>query len=265
MGTLHRQGVPAPGAERRRAIRHWRWRHGRDDRYGPGAARTAECGAVAVKGIVGGGACSRRLRTDGGNRDAMGARAAGGRPAEGDAEGAEAAGLAADRGRGHDDARGAAHGGAGGDGVGEQPPAPVSGRGRAGRRPAAARRGRGRGAGDGRRSSRRAACGRSATSTTWATTGSTQSRSRGAGRSSPAGPIRPAPPARAPARRRNSGGPWGFADLLAAVADPADERHAEVSEWLGEFDPAAFSVEAAEARVRAWFAPKRGRRPRGKG
>ena len=63
----------------------------------------------------------------------------------------------------------------------------------------------------------------------------------------------------------DSGGPWGFADLLAAVADPADERHAEVSEWLGEFDPAEFSVEAAEARVRAWFAPKRGKRPRGKG
>lgn len=62
----------------------------------------------------------------------------------------------------------------------------------------------------------------------------------------------------------DSGGPWGFADMLDAVADPKDERHAEYREWLGEFDPAEFSVEAAEARVRAWFAPKRGRRPRGK-
>ena len=62
----------------------------------------------------------------------------------------------------------------------------------------------------------------------------------------------------------DSGGPWGFADMLAAVADPGDERHAELAEWLGEFDPEAFSVEAAEARVRAWFAPKRTRRPRAK-
>ena len=63
----------------------------------------------------------------------------------------------------------------------------------------------------------------------------------------------------------DSGGPWGFADMLEAVADPKDERHAEYREWLGEFDPAAFSVEAAEARVRAWFAPRPGRRPRGRG
>ena len=62
----------------------------------------------------------------------------------------------------------------------------------------------------------------------------------------------------------DSGGPWGFADLLEAVADPGDERHAEAREWLGEFDPAAFSVEAAEARLRAWFAPKPARKPRGK-
>ena len=62
----------------------------------------------------------------------------------------------------------------------------------------------------------------------------------------------------------DSGGPWGFADMLEAVADPGDERHAEYSEWLGEFDPEAFSVEAAEARLRAWFAPKRTRKPRGK-
>lgn len=61
----------------------------------------------------------------------------------------------------------------------------------------------------------------------------------------------------------DSGGPWGFADMLQAVADPGDERHAEFTEWLGEFDPEAFSVEAAEARLRAWFAP-RTRRPRRK-
>ena len=80
-----------------------------------------------------------------------------------------------------------------------------------------------------------------------------------AGRAYPAciGGKRACPP-------EDAGGPWGFADMLEAVADPEDERHAELKEWLGEFDPEAFSVEAAEARVRAWFAPKRTRGPRGK-
>ena len=54
----------------------------------------------------------------------------------------------------------------------------------------------------------------------------------------------------------------GLRRQLEAVADPADERHAELKAWLGAFDPEAFSVEAAEARMRAWFAPKRARRPR---
>ena len=52
--------------------------------------------------------------------------------------------------------------------------------------------------------------------------------------------------------------------MLEAVADPGHPNHAEFAEWLGEFDPEAFSVEAAEARLRAWFAPKRTRKPRGK-
>jgi hypothetical protein len=60
------------------------------------------------------------------------------------------------------------------------------------------------------------------------------------------------------------GGTWGFADMLEAVADPKDDRHEEMKAWLGEFDPEAFSVAASEARVRAWFAPKRTRKPRGK-
>jgi hypothetical protein len=39
------------------------------------------------------------------------------------------------------------------------------------------------------------------------------------------------------------GGPWGYADLKAILADPDDERHQEMLEWLdledaSEFDPA---------------------------
>lgn len=63
----------------------------------------------------------------------------------------------------------------------------------------------------------------------------------------------------------DSGGPWGFASKLKAVADPGDDRHADLEEWLGEFDPEAFSVEAAEARVRGWFAARPRRQPRSRG
>jgi hypothetical protein len=57
----------------------------------------------------------------------------------------------------------------------------------------------------------------------------------------------------------DSGGPWGFADMLEALADPSDDRHADYREWLGEFDAEAFSVEDADARLAAWF---RRRKPR---
>ena len=39
------------------------------------------------------------------------------------------------------------------------------------------------------------------------------------------------------------GGPWGYADFLEAIADPAHENHAELLEWIGGgFDPAAFDA-----------------------
>ena len=42
------------------------------------------------------------------------------------------------------------------------------------------------------------------------------------------------------------GGPWGYQDLLAALADPDHEDHEELSEWAPPgFDPGAF--DAAEA------------------
>jgi Plasmid pRiA4b ORF-3-like protein len=34
------------------------------------------------------------------------------------------------------------------------------------------------------------------------------------------------------------GGPWGYAELLAAIKDPRHQRHAEITEWIGNhFDP----------------------------
>jgi hypothetical protein len=40
------------------------------------------------------------------------------------------------------------------------------------------------------------------------------------------------------------GGPWGYAELLAALADPRHERHADITEWLGgKFEPDHFDTE----------------------
>jgi hypothetical protein len=53
------------------------------------------------------------------------------------------------------------------------------------------------------------------------------------------------------------GGPWGYAELLAAIKDPRHERHAELTEWIGDyFDPNADEAESLTAEVatlaRSW-------------
>jgi len=53
------------------------------------------------------------------------------------------------------------------------------------------------------------------------------------------------------------GGPWGYAEFLDALADPAHENHAEMKNWIGEtFDPNAVDVEAladdVAALAKAW-------------
>jgi hypothetical protein len=53
------------------------------------------------------------------------------------------------------------------------------------------------------------------------------------------------------------GGIHGFYELVEAVSDPDHERHEEMLDWIGEFDPQAFSVEG----VNRILAPLR--RPRG--
>jgi Plasmid pRiA4b ORF-3-like protein len=47
------------------------------------------------------------------------------------------------------------------------------------------------------------------------------------------------------------GGPWGYAEFLDAINDPKHERHAELTEWIGDdFDPNAFDPdELAQALV----------------
>ena len=46
------------------------------------------------------------------------------------------------------------------------------------------------------------------------------------------------------------GGPWGYADYLAAIADPKHEQHEELLEWGGPFDPEAFDAKNATKEMR---------------
>ena len=46
------------------------------------------------------------------------------------------------------------------------------------------------------------------------------------------------------------GGPWGYADYLAAVTDPRHEQHDEMLDWRGPFDPDAFDAKLATRAMR---------------
>jgi hypothetical protein len=63
------------------------------------------------------------------------------------------------------------------------------------------------------------------------------------------------------------GGPWGYAEMLEAIADPKHERHAELTEWIGDdFDPHGDQVEwltaEVDARARKWSRKPAGKRSR---
>lgn len=46
------------------------------------------------------------------------------------------------------------------------------------------------------------------------------------------------------------GGPWGYADFLAALADPAHPQHHELLEWNGgPFDPKAIDADVIDRRM----------------
>ncbi|MGP0067996.1 MAG: plasmid pRiA4b ORF-3 family protein [Isosphaeraceae bacterium] len=46
------------------------------------------------------------------------------------------------------------------------------------------------------------------------------------------------------------GGSWGYADYLAAIADPQHEEHEEMREWRGPFDPEAFDAKKVTKEMR---------------
>ncbi len=49
------------------------------------------------------------------------------------------------------------------------------------------------------------------------------------------------------------GGPWGYAELLAAIDDPKHERHADLGDWIEDegFDPKVANVDARTQEVEA--------------
>jgi hypothetical protein len=54
------------------------------------------------------------------------------------------------------------------------------------------------------------------------------------------------------------GGIWGYADFLKAIADPDNDEHQEMKEWIGgKFDPEEFFPAMAtlsmQSRTRAWM------------
>lgn len=62
------------------------------------------------------------------------------------------------------------------------------------------------------------------------------------------------------------GGPWGYANLLAILADPKHEEHEELSEWIGDdFDPELVDIDAINAELaglaRHWNRAPRKRKP----
>jgi hypothetical protein len=50
----------------------------------------------------------------------------------------------------------------------------------------------------------------------------------------------------------DSGGPWGYQNLIAALADPSHAEHQELTEWFGgPIHPAEFDLALANSRLQA--------------
>jgi hypothetical protein len=71
----------------------------------------------------------------------------------------------------------------------------------------------------------------------------------------PAGPGEDPTPRLVAGRRacppEDCGGPWGYAELLDALADPKHPQHGEMLEWAGDFDSEVFDAAAAGRAVAA--------------
>jgi hypothetical protein len=55
------------------------------------------------------------------------------------------------------------------------------------------------------------------------------------------------------------GGPYAYQDYLEALADPKGERHEELLEWRGPFDPERFDLDVVNRALVHKFSPRRTR------
>jgi hypothetical protein len=54
----------------------------------------------------------------------------------------------------------------------------------------------------------------------------------------------------------DSGGPWGYADMLETLKDPNRKEYEDIHEWAGDFDPEYFNLEEINARLEQMFKPQ---------
>ena len=52
------------------------------------------------------------------------------------------------------------------------------------------------------------------------------------------------------------GGPYGYAGLVEALRDRKHPEHAGMREWIGEFDPDVFDIDAARRRIAKAIKPR---------
>jgi hypothetical protein len=53
----------------------------------------------------------------------------------------------------------------------------------------------------------------------------------------------------------DSGGAWGYAEKVQALANPDDDETEELRDWLGEFDPERFEKDAVNQELLKVFRP----------
>jgi Plasmid pRiA4b ORF-3-like protein len=46
------------------------------------------------------------------------------------------------------------------------------------------------------------------------------------------------------------GGPWGYQEFVEAIRDPKHERHEELLDWSGEYEPEAFDLDSVNKELR---------------
>jgi hypothetical protein len=54
----------------------------------------------------------------------------------------------------------------------------------------------------------------------------------------------------------DSGGPWGYADMLETLKDPSREGYEDIHEWAGDFDPEYFNLEEINACLEQMLKPQ---------